>query len=190
MTLGEKIKAARLEAGLSQRQLCGDEITRNMLSQIENGSANPSMSTLRYLAEKLGKSPGYFLQEQAVDSVNPPVMERARQAYALRQFGEVLEILAAYQQPDGLFDAEFGYLWALCALEKARQLLDNGNAQEALLLLEGVDRENLYYRQDMERTRRQLLAKTYPLLEEHYRLLGDFENAYYCATKLRQLPRE
>ena len=43
MTLGEKIKQARQEAGLSQRQLCGDAITRNMLSQIENGSARPSM---------------------------------------------------------------------------------------------------------------------------------------------------
>ena len=35
MTLGEKIRQARLEAGLSQRQLCGGEVTRNMLSQIE-----------------------------------------------------------------------------------------------------------------------------------------------------------
>ena len=32
MELGEKLRLARLEAGLSQRALCGDEITRNMLS--------------------------------------------------------------------------------------------------------------------------------------------------------------
>ena len=60
MDLGEKIKAARLGLGLSQRQLCGEAITRNMLSQIENGSAKPSMQTLRYLAERLGKSVSYF----------------------------------------------------------------------------------------------------------------------------------
>ena len=35
MELGEKLKQARLETGLSQRQLCGEEITRNMLSLIE-----------------------------------------------------------------------------------------------------------------------------------------------------------
>ena len=29
MELGEKLRNARLEAGLSQRQLCGDAITRN-----------------------------------------------------------------------------------------------------------------------------------------------------------------
>ena len=46
MELGEKIRQARLDAGMSQRQLCGDEITRNMLSLIENGSAKPSMKTL------------------------------------------------------------------------------------------------------------------------------------------------
>ena len=52
MELGEKIKQARLEAGLSQRQLCGDTVTRNMLSQIENGSARPSMDTLRFFAAR------------------------------------------------------------------------------------------------------------------------------------------
>ena len=55
MELGQRLKAARLEMGLSQRQLCGDVITRNMLSQIENGSARPSMDTLRYLAAQLGR---------------------------------------------------------------------------------------------------------------------------------------
>ena len=50
MELGEKLRLTRLEAGLSQRALCGDEITRNMLSRIENGAARPSMvSEDRYL---------------------------------------------------------------------------------------------------------------------------------------------
>ena len=35
MELGQRIKQARLEAGLSQRQLCGQRLTRNMLSLIE-----------------------------------------------------------------------------------------------------------------------------------------------------------
>ena len=56
MELGEKLRKARLEAGLSQRQLCGEEITRNMLSLIENGSAKPSMKTLQYLAAGNGTS--------------------------------------------------------------------------------------------------------------------------------------
>ena len=68
MELGEKIRRARLEAGLSQRQLCGEEITRNMLSLIEHGSAKPSMKTLRYLSGQLGKPISYFLEEDARDT--------------------------------------------------------------------------------------------------------------------------
>ena len=51
MELGKRIKEARLDAGLSQRQLCGERLTRNMLSLIENGSARQSMDTLQYLAK-------------------------------------------------------------------------------------------------------------------------------------------
>jgi len=65
MELGEKILRARQEMGLSQRQLCGGEITRNMLSQIEHGTAHPSMKTLRYLADRLEKPVSYFLDEEA-----------------------------------------------------------------------------------------------------------------------------
>ena len=63
MELGQRLKQARLDAGLSQRQLCGDTITRNMLSLIENGSAQPSMETLRYFAQRLGKPMSYFLED-------------------------------------------------------------------------------------------------------------------------------
>ena len=31
--MGELLRQARLEAGLTQRELCGERITRNMLSQ-------------------------------------------------------------------------------------------------------------------------------------------------------------
>ena len=64
MELGEKLLKARQEAGLSQRQLCGEVITRNMLSQIEHGTARPSMETLRYLASRLEKPISYFLEEE------------------------------------------------------------------------------------------------------------------------------
>lgn len=64
MTLGQKVRELRLAKQLTQRELAGDFITRNMLSQIENGSAMPSMKTMEYLAEKLGKSIGYFLDDK------------------------------------------------------------------------------------------------------------------------------
>ena len=187
MTLGEKIRAARLEAGLSQRQLCGETITRNMLSQIENGAANPSMATLQCLAGRLGKPVGWFLEEQSLQSPNADVMTRAREAYGLRQLDRVWEILSEYQGPDPLFQEEYAYLMALVALARAEALIGRGANGEAARLLEEMHRGSIYYRQEMEQTRRKLLARVYPLLEEQYRLQGDFERAYYFACKQRGL---
>ena len=97
MELGKRLKEVRLALGLSQRELCGDEITRNMLSQIENGSAKPSMDTLKYLAARLGKPVSYFLEEETVTSPNQDVMHRAREAYRMGDWRLVLAMLEDYR---------------------------------------------------------------------------------------------
>ena len=63
VSLGDKIKKLRKEKGLTQSELCGDFITRSMLSLIENGRAKPSRSTVAYIADKLGVSAGYFFDD-------------------------------------------------------------------------------------------------------------------------------
>lgn len=154
MELGQKIKEARLQAGLSQRQLCGEEITRNMLSQIENGSARPSMSTLRYLASRLGVSVSYFLEEQAVTSPNQQVMDKARTVRSAGDPGQVLELLAGYQSPDPVFDRERWFLEALSLLDLAEQALAEGKPVYAIQLLEKAKLagENTdYYTRSLER---------------------------------------
>ena len=97
MELGKRLKEVRLALGLSQRELCGDEITRNMLSQIENGAARPSMDTLKYLAGKLGKPVSYFLEEETVTSPNQDVMRRAREACRLGDWRLTLAMLEDYK---------------------------------------------------------------------------------------------
>ena len=106
MTLGEKILQARQASGLSQRQLCGEMITRNMLSQIEHGTASPSMDTLRYLAARLGKPVSYFLEEEDAALPNWPRIRRARLAYAREDGAGVLAALENYDAPDEIFDQE------------------------------------------------------------------------------------
>ncbi len=51
--LGRRIKEARLAKKLTQSDVAGTFITRNMLSQIESGAANPSLKTLEYLTSVL-----------------------------------------------------------------------------------------------------------------------------------------
>lgn len=48
---------------MTQTELAGKQITRNMLSCIENGTATPSLSTLTYLAGRLGVPVGFLLAE-------------------------------------------------------------------------------------------------------------------------------
>lgn len=155
MDLGQRLKQARLEAGMSQRQLCGTVITRNMLSQIENGSAKPSMDTLRYLAAQLGKPMGYFLEEQAVTSPNQRVMERARAAFS-REPASALKILEEYRGEDSVFDAEYHLLCALCGMALAKQATEQGRNAYALTLLEEVavhGQRSPYYTPELERGR-------------------------------------
>ena len=136
MEIGARLKNARLEAGLSQRQLCGDVITRNMLSLIENGSARPSMDTLTYLAGRLGKPVGYFLEEDAVLSPNQPVMAAARQAFAAGSYEPALSALKDYRKDDAVFDWEADLLLALSAMALAEEAVSLGKLPYGAALLE------------------------------------------------------
>ena len=64
MTLGEKIKARRRELKITQSDLAGTEITRNMISAIEQDKAQPSLSTLKYIANALELPLPYLLSNE------------------------------------------------------------------------------------------------------------------------------
>ena len=64
--VGQKIRALRKDAGLSQENLaqrCG--IFRTYLSRIESGSANPSLVVLVTLANALEVNPHVLLMQDA-----------------------------------------------------------------------------------------------------------------------------
>ena len=163
MELGQRIKEARLAAGLSQRQLCGDTITRNMLSRIENGTVRPSMTTLQFLAEQLGKPVSYFLDESTVTSPNLQVMSHARQCYRREDYAGTLAALEKYESPDETFEDEKLLLQAKCYLILAEKALAQGKqpyAAELLCKAEQVGKHSAYYSPEIERERLLLLAHT------------------------------
>lgn len=140
MELGQRIKEARLEAGLSQRQLCGEVCTRNMLSLIESGRAKPSMDTLRHFARQLGRPLSWFLEEEAAVSPNRSVMEKAEKALWDGDFSGGLEILGNYRGPDPAFDGARYALEIACLLELADGAVKQGKIPYARGLLERVAR--------------------------------------------------
>ena len=147
MELGEKLKAARLEAGLSQRQLCGDTVTRNMLSQIESGKARPSMDTLLVLANRLGKPISWFLEESTP-------LDRAVSAFEGCRYKEALSALE-----DCAADGHVQLLRKLCLLELGRQALESDRLPYARELLEKAGKvKGAYAVPGLEGERRLLLA--------------------------------
>jgi tetratricopeptide (TPR) repeat protein len=94
-SLGERIKELRKELKMTQTDLAGSEMTKSMLSQIENNLAMPSMKNLQYLASRLGKSVSYFLDDTDYQGSLPmeEIHEELRKATQLvrsRKYEEAL----------------------------------------------------------------------------------------------------
>lgn len=135
MTIGERILAARQELGLSQRQLAGENITRNMLSAIEHDKARPSLDTLQYLSEKLGRPVGWFLGEDTPVVEGFDVLKQARLAYDGRDYRTCLNLLE--QIPAGeVLGREVSLLRVLATLSLAEQAMEDGRIPYARKLLE------------------------------------------------------
>jgi transcriptional regulator with XRE-family HTH domain len=117
--IGKAIKAKRKSLHLTQSQVVGDEITRNMLSQIESGSAQPSFKTLSFLTERLGLSFSVVDPEEqssAEDSFLSYVA--AKSSFHDGAFLAVLGIAENTSISDPLYD-EFMVLKARAAIELA-----------------------------------------------------------------------
>lgn len=128
MTLGEKLRQARLERGLTQAQVAGDQITRNMLSQLESDSASPSVRTLEYLASVLNVRVGWLLGDPAAEDGGRAQLAAARRLY---EAGENQACAALLQGSPASQDEEGRLLLVRSAIGWSRQAFERGCIQEA-----------------------------------------------------------
>ena len=71
MTLGEKLKKARKEAGLSQEQLAEKlSVSRSAVAKWESGKGMPDVNNLKVIAQLLDVSVDYLLDEEEKLSFN------------------------------------------------------------------------------------------------------------------------
>ena len=98
MTLGQKLKQTRLARGMTQSQVVGDRITRNMLSQIENDLASPSVGTLEYLASVLNVRLSWLLADEQ-EEAEAGCTQRLRELLKSGEYAACLE-LAPEHAPD------------------------------------------------------------------------------------------
>ena len=61
--LGERLKRIRTKKGISQGEIARRlEVDKGFVSNIENGKANPTLSTIAKLAKSLGVSVGELMK--------------------------------------------------------------------------------------------------------------------------------
>ncbi len=133
MELGEKIRARRRDLKMTQSELAGEFVTRNMLSQIESGRATPSLSTLRYLAERLLLPVGYFFSEEdGFFYRKQQVFPRLRDLFHAGSYAECLRL---FEREIGACDDELGYMMAVCSYYCGEKAWKNGNLESALAYL-------------------------------------------------------
>ena len=130
MDIGSKIKQLRTEKLMTQSELAGAEITRNMLSRIENGAALPSLGTVFYLASRLGVPAGYLLSEGEEEFIynKTAVMKNIRRAYTDGNFELCRDIcLSSFNE----FDDELELILTDCCLGVAEACMKEGRLHDA-----------------------------------------------------------
>ena len=172
MSMGQRIYQARTEAGLSQRQLAGEEITRNMLSALEHDGANPSIATLRYLSDRLGRPISFFLEEDAPQIPEYPLVEQARSAHDAGDFRGCLEALEQIQSAGEILGREVALLTVRALLGLAEQAIEQDRLPYARTLLSRAEAamENCPYADDLMLRRLRILQARCP--EQESQLAG------------------
>ena len=109
----------------TQSELCGDVITRNLLSEIECGKATPSLATLKYIASRLNVSPAYFLSEdddllffEKKDNIT-----RIKNAYVEQRYAECITLISSLSD----LDDELKYILAKAYFSLGRQAVLRGS---------------------------------------------------------------
>lgn len=137
MKIGEKIKKLRTEKLMTQAELAGDGVTRNMLSLIEQGRATPSIQMLNYLASRLKVTSAFLLADD----------EEER---SITKYSKISDIRLAYKKGtyricidlckkllvNGDGDDEIGLVLAESTLALAKEELFSDRIREAATLLD------------------------------------------------------
>ncbi len=130
--LGKRIKEARLARKMTQSDVVGDFITRNMLSQIESGNATPSVKTLTYLAKVLQLPVNYLLPddlETAEEPDNPSAAEfddltKMKNSFMRGDYKSAIDTALPYSQSGSIIYDEACAIIAMSYLELARTAKD------------------------------------------------------------------
>ncbi|NLP49840.1 helix-turn-helix transcriptional regulator [Bacillus sp. RO1] len=78
--LGDRIRKLRKQKKMTLEAVAGSELTKGMLSLIENNKANPSMESLTYIAQQLGVDVADLMEEVSAEELRE-TLERVEEIF-------------------------------------------------------------------------------------------------------------
>jgi transcriptional regulator with XRE-family HTH domain len=133
-TLGQRLRAIRIQRGLSQADLAGDLVSPSYVSLIESGLRSPERQVIEGLAKRLGCSPVYLECGMAPEAINE---QRLRLQFAgiARANGELNQARELYAE---LCRVATGEIRAEARWGLAQTLEALGRLDEALTELDAL----------------------------------------------------
>lgn len=134
-TLGQRVRQARVAAGLTQSELADSRFSKQYVSQIERDQLRPTEATLRWIADRLEVDTQFLatgVDGRELDRVES-VVARGEAALEAHDYGEAITLLAGVIESLPAEAASDLELRALLAESWARMYI--GEMREALPLL-------------------------------------------------------
>jgi tetratricopeptide (TPR) repeat protein len=133
--LGERVRALRVAAGLTQSHLAAGRFSKEYISQIERGKTRPTEETIAWLAERLGVDPG-FLAAGVSTEERTKVEALLARAEALSEAHRDEEAVAAFREARSVVEGTWAPSLELRALAgEAWALQQHGEVSQAMELL-------------------------------------------------------
>ncbi len=128
--IGQRLRHARQQRGMTLAQVGGSDLTRGFLSSVELGRSSISLKALALVADRLQLPMTYFLTEAEgeVDALPDLLLDDAEAALRSQQPTEALRLLADLDEPPALRSRK---LWL-----QGGALVVLGRPREAIPLLE------------------------------------------------------
>ncbi|MEV6987096.1 helix-turn-helix domain-containing protein [Sphaerisporangium sp. NPDC051017] len=176
-SFGRRLKAMRLERGLSQAALAGSGMSTGYLSRLESGTRPPTPQVIAYLAERLGVSAADFEESQGRSTSLARALANAASAPADEAIAELADALKATPQEDHAL--RWQALLMLADFERRRSDHD----AELRLLKDLVQLSGQVDQPELELRARTRLARC-------LRVLGRLEESMRYAAEALQIAEE
>ncbi len=134
--IGERVRALRVAAGLTQTELADGRVSKEYISQIERGKTRPTETMIAWLAERLAVDPA-FLAAGVSTEERTKVETLLARAEALAEAHEYADAIDAFREARQVVSGTWAPALEVRELAgEAWALMQHGDVRDAITLLQ------------------------------------------------------